>query len=146
MNPVECEFEAEVLAAALQSRWPERVDDELRAHVAGCAICSDVIAIARALDDAREEMRASASVPDSSRVWWLAQLRARREAVLRGDRRLAWCDYRRSGDCIRMRGGPARCVFRRHIDVVSVGAREDHVERGPLRDECIPSFRNGAPG
>ena len=81
MKPVECEFEAEVLAAALQSRWPGRVDDELRAHVAGCAICSDVIAIARAVDDAREEMRASASVPDSSRVWWLAQLRARREAV-----------------------------------------------------------------
>ena len=81
MKPVECEFEAEVLAATLQSRWPERVDADLRAHVASCTICSDVVSIAGAVDDAREEMRASAVVPDSGRVWWLAQLRARREAA-----------------------------------------------------------------
>ncbi len=76
-----CEFESEVLAAALQSRWPERVDEQLRAHVAGCTICSDVVVIASAVDDAREELRSSATVPDSGRVWWLAQLRARREAA-----------------------------------------------------------------
>ena len=81
MTPVDCEFEAEVLSATLQSRWPERVGVQLRAHVAGCAICSDVIAVAVALDDAREDTRASAVVPDSGRVWWLAQLRARREAA-----------------------------------------------------------------
>ena len=81
MRPVECEFESEVLAATLQSRWPERVDTDLRAHVEACAICSDVVAIASAVDDAREEMRACAVVPDSGRVWCLAQLRARREAA-----------------------------------------------------------------
>jgi len=81
MKPVECEFESETLTAVLQSRWPERVDAALRAHVAACAICSDVVAIARAIDDAREEMRAHAVVPDSGRVWWLAQRRAHREAV-----------------------------------------------------------------
>jgi hypothetical protein len=81
MKPVECEFEAEVLAATLQSRWPERVDADLRAHVASCAICSDVVAIGGAFDNARERMRASATLPDSGRVWWLAQLRARREAA-----------------------------------------------------------------
>lgn len=81
MNLVECEFESEVLAAALQCRWPERVDAHLREHVAACAICSDVVAIAGAMDGAREEMRARAVVPDSGRVWWLAQLRARREAA-----------------------------------------------------------------
>jgi hypothetical protein len=81
MKPVECEFEADALAAALQSRWPERVNDDLRAHVAGCAICSDVVAIASAMDDAREDLRTHAVVPDSGRVWWLAQIRARREAA-----------------------------------------------------------------
>jgi len=81
MKPIECEFEAEALAAALQSRWPERVNAGLRAHVAGCAICSDVVAVAAAMDDAREEIRDYATVPDSGRVWWLAQLRARREAT-----------------------------------------------------------------
>jgi hypothetical protein len=77
VKPVECEFESEVLAAALQSRVPEH----LRAHVSGCGICSDIAAIAGAIDDAREEMRAGAAIPDSGRVWWLAQMRARREAT-----------------------------------------------------------------
>jgi hypothetical protein len=81
MKPVECEFESEVLAATLQSRWPGRVDADLRAHVAACEICSDVVAIASAVDGAREETRARAVVPDSGRIWWLAQLRARREAA-----------------------------------------------------------------
>ena len=81
MKRVECEFEAEVLSTTLQSRWPDRVDSELRAHVASCAICSDVIAVAGALEQAREDMQGSAVVPDSGRVWWLAQLRARREAA-----------------------------------------------------------------
>src|SRR5207237_8139161 len=31
--------------------------------------------------DAREEIREAVVVPDSGRVWWLAQLRARREAA-----------------------------------------------------------------
>jgi hypothetical protein len=73
MKPIECEFEADVLAAV----W----SDDLRAHVAACVICSDVAAIAAAIEDAREEMRAAAVIPDSSRVWWLAQMRARREAT-----------------------------------------------------------------
>jgi len=81
MNPIECELESEVLTAVLQNRWPERVDANLREHVAACAICADVVAIAGAIDDAREEMRAHAVVPDSGRVWWLAQMRARREAA-----------------------------------------------------------------
>jgi len=81
MKPVECEFESEVLSATLQSRWPDRVDADLRTHVAACAICSDVVTIGGAFDYAREEMRACAVVPDSGRVWWLAQLRARREAA-----------------------------------------------------------------
>ena len=81
MTPVECLFEEEVLAAAMQSRWPDRVDAELRAHVASCAICRDLAEVAGAITDAKDEMRAAAQVPDSGRVWWTAQLRARREAV-----------------------------------------------------------------
>jgi len=81
MKQVDCEFEAEVLAAVLQSCWPAQVDACLRTHVAACAICSDVVAIAGAIDGAREEMKASAVVPDSGRVWWRAQMCARREAA-----------------------------------------------------------------
>src|SRR5580700_1268045 len=81
MKPIECELESEVLAAVLQNRWPERVDASLREHVARCPICADVVVIASAIDDSREEMRAHALVPDSALVWWRAQMRARREAV-----------------------------------------------------------------
>jgi hypothetical protein len=81
MKPIDCEMEPDILAAVLQGRWPERVDASLRDHVAACAICGDVAAIAGAIDDAREEMRGHAVVPDSGRVWWLAQMRARREAA-----------------------------------------------------------------
>ena len=81
MNPVECQFEAEVLAAVLQTRWPERVDRQLREHAASCAICSDAAAVASAIDEGLDELRASANLPDASRVWYRAQLRARQEAV-----------------------------------------------------------------
>lgn len=81
MTPAECPFEEEVLAAAMQSRWPEHVDAELRAHVESCAICRDLAEVATAVGEARDEMRGAVAVPDSGRVWWVAQLRARREAI-----------------------------------------------------------------
>jgi hypothetical protein len=86
MKPLMCEFESEVQAAVLRSRWPGRVDHELRAHVGVCAICSDVVAIAYAIDEARAETRACVVVPDSGRVWRLAQMRARREAAVAAGR------------------------------------------------------------
>jgi len=81
MKPLDCDLEAEVLALVLQSGWPDRADAGLREHVAACAICSDVAAVAGALDHAREELRERVTVPDSGSVWWRAQLRARREAA-----------------------------------------------------------------
>jgi hypothetical protein len=81
MTPHECEFESEVLSAVIQSRWPDRVDAHLRDHAATCGICSDVAIVAGAIDSARDELRAAAVIPDSGRMWWVAQMRARREAV-----------------------------------------------------------------
>jgi hypothetical protein len=81
MTPVECEFELEVLSAVLQARWPDRVDTQLRAHAAACQICSDVATIAGVIEDSRQHIGARAVIPNSGRVWWLAQLRARREAA-----------------------------------------------------------------
>ncbi len=85
MKQLECEFEADVLCAVIQARWPERVDSELREHAKTCAICSDVAMVAGAIESAREESASYSAVPDalpdSGRVWWKAQMRARREAV-----------------------------------------------------------------
>ncbi len=81
MRRLDCEFEPEVLAAAVQGRWPDRVDAQLREHAASCAICAETALVAAAIDDSREDLRASAALPDAGRVWWLAQMRARREAI-----------------------------------------------------------------
>ncbi len=81
MMPVECAFEEEVLAAVVESRWPERVDAHLREHAASCAICRDLVEVARAIGEVRDQMPAPVLIPDAGRVWWIAQLRARREAI-----------------------------------------------------------------
>ena len=88
MISYECEFESEVLAAVVQGRWPGRVDGELREHAAGCTICSDVAVIAAGIEQQRESVTARAAIPDSGRVWWMAQLRARREAAEAANRPL----------------------------------------------------------
>ena len=82
MKKVECEFEAEALSAALQSRWPDRVDAELRTHISSCPICSDVVTLAALFEESREDSRAAAELPDAGYVWRLAQARARRDAAL----------------------------------------------------------------
>jgi hypothetical protein len=85
MKKIECEFEADVLSAVIQSRWPDRADAELLEHAKHCEICSDVAAVAGAMECASEESaeyaRVPDALPDSGRVWWKAQMRARREAV-----------------------------------------------------------------
>lgn len=86
MKPLDCEFESEVLAAALQGRWPERVDAQLLEHAAACRICAETALVAAAMESAREESRAAVVLPEAGRVWWLAQLRARREAIKAAER------------------------------------------------------------
>lgn len=81
MQPVECLFEPDVLAAVVEGRWPAATESALREHVAGCAVCSDSALAAGAIADDHLEMRRHVIVPDSTRVWWTAQLRARREDV-----------------------------------------------------------------
>jgi len=81
MKALECGREAEVLAAVLEGRWPERADHELTEHAAACSVCAEAAAVAAALEADREDLRARAAVPEAGRVWWRAQLRARREAA-----------------------------------------------------------------
>ena len=73
-----CVYERQVVAA-LCSRT---LTDELRAHAAHCAECSESVALATVLR--REAAKAAvASLPDASIIWWKAQLRRQREAVKR---------------------------------------------------------------
>ncbi len=83
MNATECTREQDAVDAVTAGRWPDRCDDELRAHVAGCSICADVVTVARALQQEHESAWRDARVPPSGRVWWRAEMRARQEAARR---------------------------------------------------------------
>ena len=140
MNPLkrefkDCEFESDALAAALQSHLPEWVDADLREHVAGCAICSDVVAIASAVDDAREETRARAMVPDSGRVWWLAQVRARREAAEAAGRPITAAQFIAFGCAVGLLGacfGATSTWFQSALRWVASSAAGFHAKAVPL--------------
>ncbi|MEO6221781.1 MAG: hypothetical protein ABIP90_00925, partial [Vicinamibacterales bacterium] len=61
-------------------QWPQRADASLQAHVAACAVCSEVASISHAV----REWSEAAAVPrmdDSSVVWHRAQVKARAEAA-----------------------------------------------------------------
>lgn len=90
MTPLECCREADVIDAVVAQRWPERADPELRAHVAGCAICADVAQVAGALHQDHEAAFAEAShLPAADLIWFRAQARARAEASRQAARPIA---------------------------------------------------------
>jgi len=80
MRTLECAREQDLLDALASARWPARCEPGLRAHVDGCAICRDTLAVALPLLMDGEAAYAAAQVPSSGVVWWRAQMRARREA------------------------------------------------------------------
>jgi hypothetical protein len=77
----ECFRESDVVDAVRSGEWPDRCEQGLRDHVAGCDVCRDVAAVAAALQASRAEGLGEVHVPTSAHVWWRAQLRARREAL-----------------------------------------------------------------
>jgi hypothetical protein len=86
---VDCPREQDVIDALTTSQWPDRCDDELRSHVAGCQSCQDLVTIVAPVGNAWAESRADAHVPASGTVWWRAQMRARQEAARAAARPIA---------------------------------------------------------
>lgn len=90
MTPLECRREADVIDAIASKRWPERVDQELRDHVAACAVCADVADVASALSVDHDVAFAEAwQLPSADLVWFRAQVRARAEATREAARPIA---------------------------------------------------------
>ena len=84
MKIVDCCREQDVLDALTSGRWPDRTDEELRIHVATCAICADVVDVAGALlplIDVQNDEPGDMRIPSSAVMWWRAQMRARQEAA-----------------------------------------------------------------
>ena len=81
MKPVDCCHEDDVLDALTSGRWPNRADDALRAHVASCAVCADLVDVAGAILEGRDDTVSDMRIPSSAVMWWRAQMRARQEAA-----------------------------------------------------------------
>jgi hypothetical protein len=79
MSAFECPFEQDLLDAIQASRWPGRAEPALAAHVAECAVCRDVAAVAPLVIEAAETP-AEIHLPEAGAVWLRAQWRARAEA------------------------------------------------------------------
>jgi hypothetical protein len=77
---MECEREADVLEAVAFGRWPDHAA-ALVTHVATCAVCADLVDVARALRGDREAACREAPVPAAGMVWWRATIRARADAA-----------------------------------------------------------------
>ena len=77
----ECVREQDVLDAIGTNPWPDRADEDLRRHVAKCAICIDLVQVVRPLLEDGERASGEAHLPPASVVWWRAQIRARGEAA-----------------------------------------------------------------
>lgn len=76
----ECDREQDVLDALVSRRWPDRIDEDLRAHVTSCTACADLVEVAGALLS-EETVEPPCDLPPASIVWWRAQLRAREDAT-----------------------------------------------------------------
>lgn len=85
MSMLECEWEERSARATGGGHW----DDELRAHVDRCQVCTDVALVTRAMRAEGIASRARTELPDPQRLWWRARLQARREAVAHATRPIA---------------------------------------------------------
>ena len=79
-----------MLDALSAQRWPAQSDEDVRAHVAACTLCTDLIEVASALREDHEAAWTGARVPPSGVVWWSAQVRAREEAARTAARPIAF--------------------------------------------------------
>jgi hypothetical protein len=90
MSALDCHHEDEVAAAVLSGRWPYGCDEELRAHVSECDVCSGVTTVAELLREDQSTHLADVRVPAAGQVWWRAAVRARIEAVHTASRPITW--------------------------------------------------------
>jgi hypothetical protein len=81
MKIIDCPREHEAMTTVASGQWPDGCADELRAHIAACAICSDVLEVARAVHDDHEAVESKAQISPAGLVWWRAELKARQEAM-----------------------------------------------------------------
>ena len=78
-----CTREKEVAELLLRGHWPDACSSELRAHVAGCRACQDLVLVKQAFRADRLTAAGAARLESPGVLWWRAQLRRRNAAIER---------------------------------------------------------------
>ena len=83
-----CPRERELGEALTRGHWPQASSDELRAHVAGCRWCRELVLVRQAFGRERAAASGQARLESPGVIWWRAQLRRRNAAIARISRPL----------------------------------------------------------
>lgn len=81
MSPFTCTRERELIALLQNGHWPQACSDELRAHVASCRSCSDLVLVTGSLQASRRQTAELPRLEPAGPIWWRAQLRRRNTAI-----------------------------------------------------------------
>jgi len=78
-----CTRQPEVQELLARGHWPHACPPELRAHLADCRSCADLLLVTQAFQQSRAAAAAEVRLPAPGAIWWRAQLRRRNAAVER---------------------------------------------------------------
>jgi hypothetical protein len=81
MSPFTCSRERQVSELLHNGHWPQACPDDLRAHVASCRACSDLILVTETLQASRKQSAQLPHLEAPGAIWWRAQLRRRNAAL-----------------------------------------------------------------
>ena len=90
MGAYDCPREQDVVNAVLGGRWPDRCDESLVAHAAGCVTCREVAQVSVLLHEDVDHARIDVIVPAAGQIWWRAAVRARLESTQAAARPMTW--------------------------------------------------------
>jgi hypothetical protein len=78
-----CSRQPEIQELLVNGHWPHACPPELRAHLADCRSCSELLMVTQAFQQSRTTAAAQVKLPPPGAIWWRAQLRRRNAAVER---------------------------------------------------------------
>jgi hypothetical protein len=76
-----CSRQPEVLALLARGHWPQACPPELRAHLAECRSCAELLLVTQTFQRSRATAAAQVQLAAPGAIWWRAQLRRRSAAV-----------------------------------------------------------------
>lgn len=89
MSQASCPQEAEAHKAVRTGTW----EAGLSAHVAGCAVCREIVQVSRWMQTLAESPGETHALPDAGLLWWRAQLSEKQAEGERARKILDWAEF-----------------------------------------------------